>query len=84
VPHTGFMSTDTTQQRAILRQSRTARAVRARFPRGTRVTGTKGNQFGTIERHVPGPDAQGGTLVVKWDNGQTGRHTAISLEVVES
>lgn len=71
---------DTPQQKAILRQSRTARKVRERFPAGTRVVATSGQgaeptpgaQRGEVLRHVPGA-AQGGTLTVRWDSGQEGR-----------
>lgn len=74
--------TDTPQQRAALRQSRTARKVRERFPEGTRVTAGAGE--GTVKRHVPQGNAQGGHLVVLWDNGVTGRHSPIALRRVDS
>ena len=41
------------------------------FPEGTRVQGAPGAQ-GTVIRHVPGMNAQGGHLVVQWDSGQVG------------
>lgn len=72
---------DTPQQRAILRQSAAARKARARFPEGTRVD--SGAAHGTVVRHVPGNNAQGGTIVVRWDNGTIGRHSAIMLTVIE-
>ena len=72
-------SRDTEQQKVALRNTAAARKVRERFPVGTRITGRVGGQFGTVERHVPGTDAQGGVLVVKWDNGITGRTVAGSL-----
>jgi hypothetical protein len=78
--------TDTKQQKAILRQSKTARAVRRDFPEGTRVegfTGARGTgSFGTVQRHVPHTNAQGGVLVVQWDNGREGRHSPISVRKV--
>lgn len=68
------------QQQHILRQSATARKVRALFPEGTRVTMRPGEGVqGTVVRHVPGLNAQGGYLVVQWDHGVTGRHSAVSL-----
>jgi len=75
--------TDTPQQKAILRQSAAARKVRARFPAGTRVV-SGGNDrpalaHGEVVRHVPSGNAQGGTLVVLWDSGVTGRHSAVAL-----
>lgn len=72
---------DTAQQTAILRQSRSARAVRAKYPVGTRVRHTGGDQEGTVKRHIPGSDAQGGSLIVEWDNGITGRLQPISAEL---
>lgn len=71
---------DTPQQKAILRQSRTARAVRAAFPVGTRVEGAPG-VFGTVTRHVPASNGQGGHLTVQWDSGTVGRHSPIALKV---
>jgi hypothetical protein len=80
--------TDTTQQKAILRQCPNARYTRKRWPVGTRVTARMkddkpGPVEGTVKRHVPGTNAQGGYLVVEWDNGNTGRHGPISLRKVE-
>jgi hypothetical protein len=79
---------DTPQQRAILRQNATARKVRAKFPPGTRVASIGGTpprriQEGTVVRHVPGSNAQGGTLVVEWDNGRTSRLSPISVEKID-
>lgn len=78
---------DTPQQAAILRspQGRAARKVRAKFPAGTRVTaaGRDTGLEGTVRRHVPMTNAQGGTLVVEWDNGTEGRHSAIALRKIE-
>ncbi len=71
---------DTPQQKSILRRSRTARKVRAMYPEGTRVT--SGKAEGTVRRHVPGTNAQGGYLVVEWDSGYTGRISAISIKEV--
>lgn len=74
---------DTKQQQAILRQSATARKVRARFPEGTRVLSGGNDRAplarGVVVRHIPMTNAQGGTLVVLWDNGNTGRHSAVAL-----
>lgn len=80
----GKPSPDTKQQKAILRQNRTARLVRQKFPPGTRVAAVDANGVvqGTVERHVPGTSA-GGYLVVRWDNGIVGRPTAMSLMRVE-
>jgi hypothetical protein len=73
----------TTQQQKALRSNRVARAVRRAFPEGQRVEGACGHH-GTIERHVPGLNAQGGHLVVRWDNGATGGHSATELKRVEA
>jgi hypothetical protein len=73
------MSNDTPQQKAILRQCKSARKVRATFPAGTRVVVDVSGVEGTVRRHVPGTDAQGGYLVVEWDNGVTGRITPINV-----
>jgi hypothetical protein len=62
---------DTRQQQVALRRNRAARWVRRNYPAGTRVT--SGVMEGTVTRHVPGLNAQGGYLVVEWANGQTGR-----------
>jgi hypothetical protein len=79
---------DTRQQQATLRQSATARKVRARFPAGTRVEGFTGERgtgsFGSVRRHVPQGNAQGGLLVVEWDNGVVGRHSPCSVRRVVS
>lgn len=76
---------DTPQQKAVLRQSVTARKVRARFPAGTRVASVGGTppkrlMEGTVLRHVPGLNGQGGYLKVQWDSGVTGRTSPISVE----
>jgi hypothetical protein len=81
---------DTPQQKAILRSSRTARAMRKRFSYGQRVQvyagagsdETAGVQ-GTVYRHVPGLDAQGGVVVVDLDTGVRARKTASSLRPVK-
>jgi hypothetical protein len=74
---------DTPQQKVILRQSAIARKVRAKFPEGTRVLSGGNDRAvlarGVVQRHVPGSNAQGGYLVVLWDNGHTGRHSAVAL-----
>lgn len=73
--------TDTPQQRRALRSNKAARWVRKNFPEGTRVT--SGVMNGTVTRHVPGLNAQGGHLVVEWDNGVTGRTGAINVRRIE-
>ena len=84
---------DTPQQKAILRRNERARKVRRMFPVGARVAAAtppdmRGNRTiqstarGTIVRHVPGINSQGGYIVVEWDNGRTGRHGPISIMVV--
>jgi hypothetical protein len=79
---------DTKQQSAVLRQSAVARKVRRDFPPGTRVegfTGVKGTgSFGTVARHVPHSNAQGGVLVIDWDNGHRGRHSAVAVRKVKA
>ena len=79
------MQQDTPQHKAVLRQCNTARKVRARFGAGTRVRSTAGVE-GTVHRHVPGSNAQGGTVVVDWDSGplgpRRGRHSACALKVI--
>jgi hypothetical protein len=74
--------TDTPQQRRALRSNKAARFVRKNFPAGTRVT--SGVMEGTVIRHVPGLNAQGGHLVITWDNGHTGNHGAISIRRVDN
>lgn len=79
-PEEGDMNwIDTPQQQAILRQSRTARRVRRDFPQGTRVRTRV--MSGTVYRHVPHTNAQGGVLVVDWDNGVRGRVSPVAVEV---
>lgn len=74
----------TPQQAAILRQSKPSQRARKRFPVGTRVAMRPGAAVqGTVIRHVPGTDAQGGYFVVQWDHGPIGRHTASALYKVE-
>lgn len=69
---------DTPQQAAVLRQSPIAQRVRALYPVGTRVRGyggspaKPGNLAGTVVRHVPATNSQGGSLTVLWDNGRRG------------
>lgn len=64
---------DTPAQKLTLRRSKVARWVRKTFPRGTRVEATAifsepGNgRFGTVVSHIPGQSADGGRLVVLWD-----------------
>lgn len=61
--------TDTPQQKAALRQSATARKVRARFPVGQRIVHRESGMGAVVLRHVPQTNAQGGHLKVRWDNG---------------
>lgn len=84
------MSQDTPQQARLMRSKagRTARAVRKLFPVGTRVTSshpsnTASALVGTVKRHVPAANGQGGHLVVEWDNGHTGNVSPIAIRVVE-
>lgn len=78
-----FDPQDTPQQRHTLRTHRTSQLVRRDFPAGTRVRARASSEMGTVQRHVPGLNAQGGYLLVKWDrNGVVGRHGAIGLERV--
>lgn len=67
----------------VLRANPVARKVRAAWPRGQRVEGVaRGGptgRFGTVRRHIPGMNAQGGHLVILWDNGHEGRHSASTL-----
>ena len=71
---------DTPQQKAILRQCRAAKRTRQRFPEGTRVRVPISGMTGVVLRHVPGTDAQGGSLTVRWDSGVVGRVTPINVE----
>lgn len=70
--------TDTPQQKAILRQNKVARNVRRDYPQGTPVVSTAGMR-GTVYRHVPHTNAQGGVLVIDWDNGVRGRTSPIAV-----
>lgn len=72
---------DTRQQQAILRQSRAARATRRRFPEGKMIRSRAG-MTGVVMRHVPTGNAQGGHLVVRWENGFRGRANPVSVEPV--
>lgn len=78
---------DTRQQKAALRHNKVAQAVRRQFPEGTVVRPRRDvykglTSTGVVKRHVPGLDAQGGYLLVEWDNGVSGRMTPGNLEVV--
>ena len=73
---------DTPQQKAIMRQNRMARKVRAQYPFGKRVS--SGQMEGTVYRHVPGSNSQGGHVMVDWDNGVRSRMSPIALRQVES
>jgi hypothetical protein len=86
-----FDARDTPQQRSILRTCRSAQRVRERFPTGTRIESVHKSMrrterlgvFGTVARHVPGTNSQGGYLVIDWDNGHQGRTGAINVDVAE-
>jgi hypothetical protein len=89
--------TDTPQQRALLRSNKAARKARSLFPHGQRVAVTGGTHqpsvsgrpgtdrvggYGTVYRHIPGSDAQGGTVVVDLDNGVRARLNPITLRPI--
>jgi len=74
------MTQDTAQQKAILRQSRMARFVRKTYPAGTPIVAPQTGWTGTVLRHVPMTDAQGGHLVVEWENGEVGRVTPMNVK----
>lgn len=87
------MTTPTTRKATGRPMTPVARKVAAKFKPDTRVVRTdgtsidpttvrKGTLEGTVVRHVPTTNAQGGTIVVAWDNGTTGRHSAGSLALV--
>jgi hypothetical protein len=38
---------------------------------------------GTVLRHVPGMNAQGGHLTVRWQDGDIGRISPINVEVTD-
>jgi hypothetical protein len=73
------MAEDTKQQKAILRTHKTAQKVRERFPAGMWVRARVGGMDGVVERHVPGTNAQGGVLVIRWDTGHVGRVSPITV-----
>jgi hypothetical protein len=68
---------DTPQQKRVLRTHRVAAKVRRDYPYGKRVS--SGRMDGTVYRHVPGSNGQGGYLVVDWDNGIRGRVSPIAV-----
>ena len=76
-----FHESDTIQQKAILRQNKAARTIRQRYPTGTRVS--TGRMEGTVTRHIPTTNAQGGHLNVTWDNGRSGRISPSVIHPVE-
>lgn len=79
-----FDPQDTAQQRHWLRTCRTAQLVRRDFPAGTRVRARQSGELGTVLRHVPGTNAQGGYLLVRWDRtSEVGRTGPIALERVQ-
>jgi hypothetical protein len=69
----------TPQQELALSKNKAAKALRHKFPAGSRVEGS-GLQ-GTVLKHIPGFSADGGYVVVKWDNGHTGRVTGLNTAV---
>lgn len=75
-------SVDTPQQRAVLRQCAAARRLRKLMPAATRVVSVAG-EYGTVLRHVPGTDAQGGYLTIQWDNGNVGRHSPFGIKTLQ-
>lgn len=77
-----FDPRDTDAHKRILRSNRTAQLIRAKFPAGTRVRMVRKPEFtGTVFRHIPGTNAQGGDVKVTWDhNGHTGRAYALDIE----
>lgn len=78
-----FDPRDTADQRRILRRSESAQRVRVRFAPGTRVRARHASteELGTVERHIPGSNAQGGYLLIKWDRSdRLGRHGPITVE----
>lgn len=87
LPRWQYDERDTPQQRAALRDSRAAQRARQLYPPGTRVVVVPGvgaepkpdAMRGTVDRHVPGGDAQGGYLVVTWDSGVSGRITPVNV-----
>lgn len=73
-----------------------SRKVAETFTPGTRVVATDGATMphdrhkkrygameGTVARFIPMNNAQGGTVVVEWDNGNRAHHSAGSLATVE-
>jgi hypothetical protein len=76
-----FDPQDNPQQRRTLRRHRVSQIVRGKYPAGTRVKARASGELGTVERHIPQPNAQGGYLLIKWDRtGTTGRHGPIAIE----
>lgn len=83
-----FDSQDTPHQRSTLRRSQAAQRTRARFGPGTRVcydpvAYPKATAVGTVQRHIPGTNAQGGVLRVLWDNGAQGYLAPINAARVD-
>lgn len=75
-----FDPQDTPEHRRILRSSTSAQKARERFPAGTKVRGRVGGHTGTVQRHVPGINSQGGLLVIRWDTGHVGRVGPITVD----
>lgn len=83
-----FDPQDTLEQRCTLRSRRSAQLTRKHFPAGTRVqmdpkAYPRSTMLGTVTRHVPLSNAQGGYLVVQWDNGHKGPLGPINASRVE-
>lgn len=77
----GQQFADTAQQKAILRNRATARKVRAKFGSGTQIVHRDSGVKGVVIRHVPGTNAQGGYLRVKWNSGVEARVNPINVDV---
>lgn len=82
-----FDPQDSDYDKRILRSNKSSQTTRRKFPAGTRVLpqhpDADPTYVGTVKRHVPGHNAQGGYLLVEWPNGVTGRHGPISLRRAE-
>jgi hypothetical protein len=74
---------DTQAQRRALRHNHTARHVRKLFPPDTPIRVKVSGWRGTVKRHVPQLNSQGGYLVVQWVDGNTSRMSPINVEPSE-
>lgn len=81
--HHLYRPEDTPYQRRILRLSHAARKVRKRFPPGTPVRVHVSGWRGTVLRHVPGMNSQGGYLTIRWVDGNTSRMSPMTVEPTE-